>query len=505
MPDNNLNSLGSASTGRSVSRFGAMERMSGAPGTCLALARRVTLRRAAAALVACASALGCASVAERKNTRALSAADRTLKPVPVNEPAEPAMDRAAVDFDGSLVDYVSFAMKQSPGLRAAFEEWKAASERIPQARRLPEPVFMYGYFIKSIQTRVGPQRQRFGVQQAFPWPTKLSAAVDAAALQAESAGKRFEAAALNIARRVAVAYWKVWVIESSQRVYGEQLEIVMGLAEVVRGRLTVGKATLADLGQVDLLVSRLADRIAGLEERRRAAAAVLLATIGAPGGASRPNVPELSEQAPPLLEISESSATLAKDVAANPSIRALALMAEAKQQTERSVSAERLPSFSLGFDYIEVGPATAGGMANVPDSGQDAMIAMLGVQLPIWIGIYDAKEAEARAQSRAFNARAEEATNRALGRFESERSKLDDATRRVALYEATLIPQAETVYSSVLGSYQSGQSGIASMLIAQRELLELQLGLINALGDHATAWATLEELVGRPIQSTEQQ
>ena len=39
----------------------------------------------------------------------------------------------------------------------------------------PELVLTYGGFIRSVETRVGPQRHRLGAMQWFPWPTRLNA------------------------------------------------------------------------------------------------------------------------------------------------------------------------------------------------------------------------------------------------------------------------------------------------------------------------------------------
>jgi outer membrane protein TolC len=63
-----------------------------------------------------------------------------------------------------------------------------------------------------------------------------------------------------------------------------------------------------------------------------------------------------------------------------------------------------------------------------------------------------------------------------------------------------LVPQAQTVFESVLGGYQAGTSTVASMLLAERELLELQLAEFKAQADHAVALARLEALVGRPVR-----
>ncbi|HER19754.1 MAG TPA: hypothetical protein ENO14_01765, partial [Chromatiales bacterium] len=63
----------------------------------------------------------------------------------------------------TLQDYLRHAARTNAGLEAAFEEWKAAVEQVPQAKALPDPRFTYGYFIDEVETRVGPQEHRLGL------------------------------------------------------------------------------------------------------------------------------------------------------------------------------------------------------------------------------------------------------------------------------------------------------------------------------------------------------
>ena len=101
-----------------------------------------------------------------------------------------------------LEDYLEFAALNNAGLESAFEQWKAAIEQIPQFRSLPDPKFTYGYFIKEVETRTGPQRQRFGLMQTFPWFGVIEARTDAASAEAKAAQKRYEAAKLELFYKV---------------------------------------------------------------------------------------------------------------------------------------------------------------------------------------------------------------------------------------------------------------------------------------------------------------
>ena len=78
-------------------------------------------------------------------------------------------------------------------------------------------------------------------------------------------------------------------------------------------------------------------------------------------------------------------------------------------------------------------------------------------------------------------------------------ANLRDAVRRVQLYETTLVPQAETTYTSTLDGYQSGRASLAEVLLAEKDLLELALGLFQAHASYGVSWAELERVVGQSV------
>ena len=106
------------------------------------------------------------------------------------EPDDPALP--VLDESAGLDRFLAYAALNNPGLEAAFNQWKAAVERVPQVRALPDPRFTYRYFIREVETRVGPQKQAFGLTQTFPWFGKLALRGDVAAEAARAAQQRYE-------------------------------------------------------------------------------------------------------------------------------------------------------------------------------------------------------------------------------------------------------------------------------------------------------------------------
>jgi len=463
--------------------------------------RATFARRTTAATATAMAALliaACGGTGEEAVRRDLARTERRLH-------ARASTGRSAATgaaVDGTLESYVAIAMRNAPSLEASFDRWRAAVNRISRSRRLPEPTITYGFFLSSVETRVGPQRQRLGLQQMFPWPSKLSAGADMTSAQARALERRFDAEALALRQRVADAYWRLWLIRETRGIQREQLEIVRGLSESARARIATGGTTLADQQQIDLSAARLEDMLAGLDEMETMATAMLQAVLGGPEGTT-PRSPRggttlPTTSAPPALALpAEPESALLRAVLEHPAVTAFELVAEANEADARSQGADRYPTFMLGVDWIETGPARMAGQA---DSGKDAVMVGVGLRLPLWQGSYGDSVEAARAEAEAARADGRAAADRATAELDSALATLRDAVRRVRLHRDTLIPQAEAAYESVLGAYATSRSTVSAALLAQRDLLELRLGLERANADQATAWSRLEQVVGRTVR-----
>ncbi len=436
---------------------------------------------------------GCLGTVESAIQDELQSRAATFDIRPPSHEAAPSQESESAAFDGSLDAYLRYALKQSPTIRASFERWKAATLRISRARRLPEPTVSYGYYVQNVETRVGPQRHRLGLAQTFPWFTKLSAGADAASFSARAAQRRFDAEVLALRMKVENAYWRLWFIQEEHRLKSEHDLVLENLAGTVRGRVETGRASLADLNQVELGVARHHDHHGQHREATRAAWAEILSIIGAPASNTTLRAADAPEEGLPR----ESDEALGASAYAHPRIERYQLMASASEAQADAEAADRFPRFRLGFDYIETGEAR---MPNVPGSGDDAMIASLGLSIPLWFGSYDDAEEAALAESRAHLADRKAAQQRTDAELEGTLAAVRDAQRRIALYRDTLLLQAQTTFRSVLGGYQTGRSTVAASLLAQKDLLELQIELARAKADHARAFARLEHIVGRPIK-----
>ena len=186
--------------------------------------------------------------------------------------------------------------------------------------------------------------------------------------------RRFEAQALAVTQRVATVYWELWRVRTTRTLHRDHLEVVRGLSESARARLSTGKATLAELQQIDLAAARLEDDLHGLDEEERGAEARLRASIGVAQSVAVPTTADPGEARLPA----EPLEKLVDAVRNHPMVESLGWAAEASAAQARAEAAQRWPSFTVGVDWIVTGEATT---ASVPDSGRDAVVVGAGLRV----------------------------------------------------------------------------------------------------------------------------
>ena len=394
-----------------------------------------------------------------------------------------------------LAAYTSRALASHPLVDAAFARWEAAVHRTARARALPEPSVSFGAYLQAVETRVGPQQARIGLRQVLPWPTRLTAGADASAEVARAAEHQFDAVALAVTERVAVAYWTLWSVRAARALHADHLEVLDGLSVSVRGRVETGAASLADLQQVDLSRARLADDLVRMDAEERAAGAGLAAAVGELGPWKTDTPP------PPPAVPAETTETLAAAVSAHPSLAAIAAGARSADARARQAGAGRLPGLSLGADWIITGELP--GPIVPPDNGKDAVVAVFGLTLPLWQGVHAREVAASRATAEALRADQRAAELDARAALTATLAEVEDSARRVGLIGGTLLPQAESAHRSVLGSVSAGRGSVTQALLSQADLLDLRVELARARATHAGSWARLRALVGRDVLTAE--
>ena len=235
------------------------------------------IRLMAIALIAVLA--GCASIQERQSFHdlyleagAFTGADGRSIPAETPELGEAA----------GLSDYLAYAALSNPGLEAAFNDWKATLERVPQARALPDPRFTFVHYVEAVETRVGPQERSFALMQTFPWLGKLRSSGEIALKEAEAARQRYEAAKLRVFYQVTHAYYEYYYLSRAISVTEGDIGLVSGLEEVARTKYQVGAVPYSALIKAQVELGKLEDALETLKDLEGPTAARLNKTLGRP-------------------------------------------------------------------------------------------------------------------------------------------------------------------------------------------------------------------------------
>jgi outer membrane protein, heavy metal efflux system len=397
-----------------------------------------------------------------------------------------------LDDTASIEDFLAYAALNNAGLRAAFNRWKAALERVPQEGALPDPRFNYAYYIEEVETRVGPQRQKLGLRQTFPWFGKLKLRGGAASDEAAAMQQVYDKVKLGIFYRVKSAYHEYWYLSQAVAVTKEHLNLVRNLEGVARTRFKAGTAPHSSVIQAQVELGKLDDRLRTLEELRKPIVARLNAALNRPT-----HLPLAWPRSLPRFAVSftreEAMTWLAES---NPDLRRLAHLSEKEEAGIKLAGKSYYPDITFGIDYVDTGDALDSSLA---DSGKDPVMAMVSVNLPIWHGKYRAAEREAYLKKAAVDKEREDTAKRLAADLELALYHYRDAERKIDLYGDTLVPKGEQSLLVTQQGFEAGKAGFIALIDAQRSLLEFQLAHKRAQADRGTRLAEIEALINREL------
>jgi outer membrane protein TolC len=437
---------------------------------------------------------------------------------------------SSLDASSGLEDYLAYAAMKNAGLEAAFNRWRAALERVPQVESLPDPRFTYRYFIREVETRVGPMEQGAGLSQTFPWFGELELRGDAAAEAAKAERQRYEAVKLALFYEVTDAYNEYYFLGQAIAVVKENLDLIEYLEGVARARYRTDAASHPDVIRAQVELGKLEDQLDALRDLRGPVVARLNAVLNRPAHAELPFPRSVGTER--LAEGDDSVLVTMADH--NPELRALDHRIEQAGIEIDVAKTEYYPDITFGVEYTDVGdamrPAAQGfrnpaalrsasrignGMGDLidayaigrsftpgdrpDDSGQDVWAVTLSMNIPIWRDKYAAGEREARARKLSAMSDRRQREHDLAASVKRALYEYRDAERKITLYRDTLIPKANESIESTETAFRAGTATFLELVDAERSLLDFGLSYERALANRSSRLAELDRLAGTKL------
>ncbi len=399
-----------------------------------------------------------------------------------------------LDSNSGLEDYLKVAAINNPRLKSAFYNWKSDLEKTGYVGALPDPSIMYGYFIESAETRVGPQNQKFSFRQKIPWFGTLGNKKDIAFEMSNVSYKKFQSEFLSLSYQVKSAFYDLYFLGKEIEITQDNIELLLFWESVARTKYKVALKQHPDIIKAQVELGKLEDRLLTLKDKVRPVKARLIAVLNISSTIELPIPDTIVFEEAPALDKNYIKTILEN----NPNLDAIKYMIEKEQYAVKLANKSSLPNFTLGFDYIETGEALNPALF---ESGKDPWVASVGINVPLWFGKNNAKKNEAKARKRSAEYLLKDKENQLTAIAEKIIFQHDDALRKIQLYRDGLVPKAEQSLNASYISYQAGKADFLNVLDAQRQLLNFQLMLDMSKTKLAKRQAEIDMLTGIELPS----
>jgi len=388
----------------------------------------------------------------------------------------------------ALDNYLVQAAKNNPGLKAKFNDYRAALQKVPQVGTLPDPQVMFGYFIQPVETRLGPQKAKISATQMFPWFGTLKARENVATNMAQTKYEAFEDAKSKLFYDLRSNYFNLYFTGRSIAITKENLKLLQSFRKLALVKIEAGMASTVDEYRLQMEIGELENQLAYLQDNYQTQ------QVAFNNGLNRDR--HATVEIPDTLWVKDLPLNMQQIADSvnlkNHQIKRLDNLMAAYRAEQEAARKAGNPKFSIGFNYIFVGK----GSMSSANAGKNAFFPSVGITIPLYRRKYQAVIQEAQFKEEA-------ATNRKLDKVNTlntvlERANRDyqDAVRRVALFRRQL-SLAHRSLNILESSYSTDGKNFEEVLRMERKVLKYALELDKARADRNASVAFIDYLMGK--------
>lgn len=387
----------------------------------------------------------------------------------------------------SLQDYLTIATKNNPKIKAAYTEFEVAMQKSPQVKSLPDPTLTMSAFGRMVETRVGAQEARFSIMQMFPWFGTLAAKENVANLLAEATFQKYVATKNEVLLNVKKMYAEIYELHKMINIEEQNLQILETYRTLSLSKFQNGSGAMVDVVRIDIKRNESNTNIELLREQYKPLQIGFnsMLNIGL-------NEPINSIESLPLNDVSTENYT-DNLVDSNPKLVLLDKKKEAYEVQKIIEKKEGLPMIGIGLDYSIISKR------DVPDlemNGQDAIMPMLTVSLPIFRKKYKAAQKEVELMIKGTEFEKEALQNNLKATYSMAAFNFQKAKKLRELY----LKQMEATQQAIkllLVAYSNSGSNFEEVLMMNQDLLMLKTAIITANKNQFAAQAQLEYLFSK--------
>lgn len=453
-------------------------------------------------------------------------------------------------YTDSLFRYLEISAKKNPSVMQKFIEYQAALEKVPQVGSLSDPELSLGVFLSPMELLNGNQVADIRLMQMFPWFGVLKSAKDEMSLMANAKYELFRDAKLQVFYDVQRTWYELYKIQKDIIISEKNIEILkiierlaivkfkaapsvnpgttssnanntsvatqtsssgssdmqsMGVnksnsvtATTDQNSLSMqsgsmnsssGNSGLTEIYTIQIEEGELENNIALLINQRSTIIArfnsYLNRPVASPVFIAETLAPDSLEFS--LIIVSDSM------LANNPMLGMLEYEKQSLEARKKMISRMGFPMVGLGLNYSLINK-TNSGMATASMNGNDMIMPMVTVTLPVYRKKYAAMNAEADLLKTGKGLNYEATANSLQSEYYEAVQLYQDARRRIKLYD-NQYKLASKSLDLMLKSFSSSVTGLTDVLRIHQQTLDYEFRQVEAVVDYNTAVAWLKRLM----------
>lgn len=385
-----------------------------------------------------------------------------------------------------LNSYLELAAENNPGLQAKFDEYMASLELISQSNAMPDPKVAFGYFIKPVETRVGPQQFKFSASQMFPWFGTLKAKENVATQSAKAKYEMFEEVKSDLFNQVRAIYFNLYLNNKSIDITQDNLEILGTFRQLAIIKIEADLVSPVDEYRLEMEINDLENQLALLKDKQQVLEVSFKNLL---------NVDDVEIKLPDDLWIDDieltKEAALDSVKTTNHQLLSLEIQQTALEYQKEVAQKQGNPEINLGFEYAVIGKGDNN------SAGTDAFVfPTVGISIPLYRNKYKAMVDEVAYRQSAKSKETENKANMLETLFENGWKDYRDADRRIDLFQR----QEELANQSISlleTAYTTGSKDFEEVLRMERKVLQYSLEFEKAKTDKQAAISFINYLMGK--------
>ncbi|MEJ2146385.1 MAG: TolC family protein [Acidobacteriota bacterium] len=411
--------------------------------------------------------------------------------------AQDQTDASQADYftdSAQLRQYIQEALDQNPQIREALSRYRASLEKVPQVTALPDPVLGYTQFVRSIETRVGPQVNSFMISQKLPWFGKLNLEGQMAIKEAAALYQTYQATERELINQTKQTYYELVYIDRALDITAQEQSLLDHYERLAESHYATGGGLQQGVIKIQAEITKLVDRAKMLGQQRGSLVARLNTLRNEPPESpiavtTQSAIPKVTLNLQELYALGDEHRQELK-----------ASMARV-EKSERAIDLARKQywpdlTLSAGMINVENREDLAGLAAPPPDNGKNAYNFSIGINIPIHRDKYRAGVVEATETLSANKDNYVNVRNNMQFDIRDQVLRLQTLSDQIDLYGGVLIPQAEQALRSTESAYETGEVGALDLLDSERFLLQTRLLRARYHTDYLESLARLERAVG---------